>query len=82
MYMEEYFELLRQIHDLDNEKIYNVNADYNTKSDKITSVTFTVFSGEYVSCTKDDYKTKELIKVTFSHDDCTVENIKKWIDSL
>ena len=84
--LKEYTELIEYINKqqtkYDERYIVNISSTYDTKNNIIWSINISFHSGMYASMTRDGIGSKLLENISFSHDDCTLDNIKTWIDNL
>ena len=81
--LEEYIDLVKYVSSLNNKDIIYISSDYKTEINKIINVEFKVYTDDYFkksSCINIKYGMREIKTIDFRLNDCTVENIKNWLD--
>lgn len=84
MNIKEYAELLDYINIKASEaNIVNVSFEYNPQNGKIWKVILAVVTENYyIKTNHDTFNQPEVVGISFVDDNCTLENVKIYIDSL
>ena len=77
---EEYAELLKYIHKLNNENINDVVSNYDYKTNKIWRVSILIDADYYYAMSISNIGFKATDSISFWGDECNIKNIKEELN--
>lgn len=77
---EEYTELLKYIHKLNNENINDIVSNYDSKTNKIWHISILIDADYYYAMTISNVGIKATNSISFWGDECNIENIKEELN--